>query len=112
MRDGTTLTVLADPTRQAVLQLLRHRPLPVGELATRLPISRPAVSQHLRILRKAQLVREHREGTRHYFSLNPAGFAEARAYLDAMWQDALSAFAAHVTEQESIKKRKALSRKE
>jgi DNA-binding transcriptional ArsR family regulator len=106
------LTVLADPTRQVLLQMLRHKPLPVGELAVRLPVSRPAVSQHLRILRKAQLVSEHRRGTRHYFSLNPAGFAEARAYLDAMWQDALTAFAAHVAEQESIKKQKAKRRKD
>jgi DNA-binding transcriptional ArsR family regulator len=54
------------------------------------------VSQHLRILKEAQLVREHRQGTRHYFGLNPAGFAGLREYADSMWQEALSAFAAHV----------------
>jgi len=106
MREQTILTVLADPTRQVVLQLLRHKPLPVGELAARLPISRPAVSQHLRTLKKAQLVREHRLGTRHYFSLDPAGFAQARAYIDNLWKDALNAFSAYVEEQESFKQRK------
>src|SRR5215470_6435504 len=106
MDEGSILTVLADPTRQEVLQLLRRKPLSVGALAMRLPVSRPAVSQHLRILKRARLVGEHRQGTRHFFSLNPAGFAEARAYIDAMWQDALNAFAQHVSEQESAKKEK------
>jgi DNA-binding transcriptional ArsR family regulator len=62
-------------------------------------VSRPAVSQHLKILKNAQLVREHRHGTRHYFGLNPAGFAGLRQYADSMWQQALNAFAAHVAEQ-------------
>ena len=65
-----------------------------------MPVSRPAVSQHLKILKDAQLVREHRHGTRHYFGLNPAGFAGLREYADAMWQQALSAFAAYVAEQQ------------
>jgi DNA-binding transcriptional ArsR family regulator len=95
------LTVIADPTRQQLLHLLRDRPQAVGALAKRLPISRPAVSQHLRVLQKARLVREHREGTRHYFSLDPAGFNEIRGYVDAMWEDALKAFSAHVVAQES-----------
>lgn len=93
------LAVLADPTRRSLLNLLRHKPLPVGELARQVPISRPAVSQHLRILKEAQLVREHRRGTRHYFGLNPEGFAGLREYADSMWQEALSAFAAYVAEQ-------------
>ena len=107
---SSALTAFADPTRQQLLQLLRDRPLAVGALAKRLPISRPAVSQHLRVLRQARLVREHREGTRHYFSLDPAGFNEIRGYVDAMWEDALSAFSAHAALQESrarkIKNRK------
>jgi DNA-binding transcriptional ArsR family regulator len=78
---------------------LRHKPLPVGELARQMPVSRPAVSQHLRILKEARLVREHRHGTRHYFGLNPEGFAGLREYADSMWQEALNAFAAYVAEQ-------------
>ncbi len=97
--DLSVLAVLADPTRRSLLDLMRHKPLTVGELARRMPISRPAVSQHLKILREAQLVREHRHGTRHYFTLNPAGFAGLREYADSMWQEALNAFAAHVAEQ-------------
>jgi DNA-binding transcriptional ArsR family regulator len=95
----SVLAVLADPTRQSLLQLLRRKPLPVGELARHVPVSRPAVSQHLKILKEAQLVREQREGTRHYFSMDPAGFAELRQYVDSMWQDALNAFAAYVATQ-------------
>jgi DNA-binding transcriptional ArsR family regulator len=59
------LAVLADPTRRVLLDLLRCKPLPVGELASQMPVSRPAVSQHLKVLKEAQLVREHRQGTRH-----------------------------------------------
>jgi DNA-binding transcriptional ArsR family regulator len=93
------LAVLADPTRRVLLDLLRRKPLPVGELASRMPVSRPAVSQHLKVLKEAQLVREHRQGTRHYFGLNPAGFAGLREYADSMWQEALNAFATYVAEQ-------------
>jgi DNA-binding transcriptional ArsR family regulator len=101
----SVLAVLADPTRQSLLQLLRRKPLPVGELARHVPVSRPAVSQHLKILRDARLVREQREGTRHYFSLDPGGFAELRQYVDSMWQDALNAFAAYVATQKKISAR-------
>jgi DNA-binding transcriptional ArsR family regulator len=94
------LAALADPTRQAILQLLRDHPMPVGEIAADMPISRPAVSQHLRILKEVHLVREERRGTRHYFELNPEGFGDLRAYIDSMWQDALQAFAQHVKKQE------------
>ena len=97
--DRSVLAVLADPTRQMLLDLVRRKPLSVGELAGHLPVSRPAVSQHLAVLRKARLVRERRRGTRHYFSLDPAGFGELREYVDAMWQDALNAFATYVAEQ-------------
>jgi DNA-binding transcriptional ArsR family regulator len=93
------LAVLADPTRRSLLDLLRHKPLPVGELARQMPVSRPAVSQHLKVLKEAQLVHEHRHGTRHYFGLNPAGFAGLREYADSMWQEALNAFAAYVADQ-------------
>ncbi len=97
--DAPVLAVLADPNRRLLLELLRREPLPVGELARRMPVSRPAVSQHLKILKEAQLVREHRHGTRHYFALDPAGFAGLREYADSMWQEALKAFAFYVAEQ-------------
>jgi DNA-binding transcriptional ArsR family regulator len=86
------LAAFSDPTRQAVLHLLRERPATVGELAERLPVSRPAVSQHLQILKAACLVREERRGTRHYFRLDPESLAELRAHIDSMWRDALAAF--------------------
>jgi DNA-binding transcriptional ArsR family regulator len=86
------LGAFSDPTRQAVLNLLRQRPSTVGELATQLPVSRPAVSQHLQVLKSAGLVEEERRGTRHYFRLNPKSLAELRAHVDAMWRDALTAF--------------------
>jgi len=97
--DLSVLAVLADPTRRTLLNLLRRESLPVGELARQMPVSRPAVSQHLRILRKAHLVREHRVGTRHYFGLDPIGFAGLREYADSIWQDALNAFAVYVAAQ-------------
>jgi DNA-binding transcriptional ArsR family regulator len=86
------LGAFSDPTRQAVLNLLRQRASTVGELATQLPVSRPAVSQHLQVLKSAGLVEEERRGTRHYFRLNPKSLAELRAHVDAMWRDALTAF--------------------
>jgi DNA-binding transcriptional ArsR family regulator len=86
------LGAFSDPTRQAVLNLLRERPSTVGELATQLPVSRPAVSQHLQVLKSVGLVEEERRGTRHYFRLNPKTLAELRAHIDSMWRDALVAF--------------------
>ena len=95
------LAVLADPTRQALLDLLREKPQRVGDLAARLPVSGPAVSQHLKVLQKAQVVRDEWRGTSHYFSLDPHGFEVVRKYADLMWQDALDAFAEYVNEQVS-----------
>jgi DNA-binding transcriptional ArsR family regulator len=89
---GALLSAFSDPTRQAVLNLLRERPCTVGELASRLPVSRPAVSQHLNVLKSAGLVGEERRGTRHYFHLNARTLAELRDHVDAMWRDALAAF--------------------
>jgi DNA-binding transcriptional ArsR family regulator len=86
------LGALSDPTRQAVLNLLRRKPSTVGELATQVPVSRPAVSQHLQVLKSAGLVEEERRGTRHYFRLNPKSLAELRTHIDSMWRDALTAF--------------------
>jgi DNA-binding transcriptional ArsR family regulator len=86
------LGAFSDPTRQAVLNLLRRRPATVGELAGQLPVSRPAVSQHLQVLKSVGLVEEERRGTRHYFRLNPKSLAELRAHVDSMWRDALAGF--------------------
>jgi DNA-binding transcriptional ArsR family regulator len=88
------LGVLGDPTRRAIFELLRSGPHSVGELASGLPVSRPAVSQHLRVLREAGLVSERREGTRRLYRVDPAGVTELRAYLDSFWDEALAGFKA------------------
>ena len=86
------LGLLGDPTRRAIFELLAQRPRSVGELARELPVSRPAVSQHLRALKDAGLVIDRAEGTRRIYHVNPAGVAALRAYLDRVWADALAAF--------------------
>ena len=90
------LGLLGDPTRRAIFELLARRSRSVGELAAELPVSRPAVSQHLRALKDAGLVVDRPEGTRRVYQLNPAGVAALRNYLDRVWSDALAAFQAAV----------------
>lgn len=90
------LEALGDPTRRAVLERLRAGPCSVGDLAAELPVTQPAVSQHLRALREAGLVSFQAEGTRRIYHLRPDGLRALRAYLDAFWGDALQAFA-HAT---------------
>ena len=90
------LAALADPMRREILEKLRAGPRPVGEIAAGMPISRPAVSQHLKVLKDSGLVAETRAGTRHYFAIAPQGIGELRAYVDALWSDALATFARHV----------------
>jgi DNA-binding transcriptional ArsR family regulator len=85
---------LADPTRRAVLELLRQGPRPVGDIARDLPVSRPAVSQHLRVLKEAGLVTERRDGTRRLYRIDPDGLAAIRDYFDDFWNEALAAFQA------------------
>jgi DNA-binding transcriptional ArsR family regulator len=92
MAYGEAMAALADPTRRAVFERLRRGPRPVVEIARGLPVSRPAVSQHLRILKDAGLVRERREGTRNFYSVNGDGLAELREYFEEVWDDALAAF--------------------
>jgi DNA-binding transcriptional ArsR family regulator len=89
-----SLTALADPTRRAILEMLREGPMSVGELAESMPVSRPAVSQHLAVLREAKLVSEERQGTRHIYRADPEGLAALKAYLDDYWGDVLGEFAA------------------
>jgi DNA-binding transcriptional ArsR family regulator len=88
------MTALADPTRRAIIEALRAGPLPVGHIARSLPVSRPAVSQHLRVLCDAGLLAVTPQGNRRLYRLEPAGISDLRLYLDRLWDDALAAFAA------------------
>lgn len=90
--DAGGLSLLGDPTRRAIFELLARRPSSVGELADQLPISRPAVSQHLRVLKDGGLVVSRAEGTRRVYRLNPEGVTALRAYLDRVWAEALTSF--------------------
>lgn len=92
MTYGNTLAALADPTRRRVMESLRSGPRAVGEIARGMPVSRPAVSQHLKVLKEAGLVTERAEGTRHVYYLDPKGLAALRAWLDQFWDQALAAF--------------------
>ena len=94
MAANAQLAALADPTRRAIFERLAAAPAAVGVLADGLPVSRPAVSQHLRVLRDAGLVSERAEGSRRIYRINPAGIASLRAYLDRFWDGALEAFRA------------------
>jgi DNA-binding transcriptional ArsR family regulator len=86
------LAVLADPTRRTLVEQLRNGPMTVTQLSETTPVTRSAVSQHLQLLKAAALVVERREGTRHFYSLEPAAFGELRAYVDQLWSDALGNF--------------------
>jgi DNA-binding transcriptional ArsR family regulator len=86
------LDALGDPTRRAVLEALREGARPVGEIAKHVPVSRPAVSQHLRVLKEAGLVRDRRDGTRRLYSVDTTGLAALRAYLERYWDSALAAY--------------------
>jgi DNA-binding transcriptional ArsR family regulator len=85
-------TALADPTRRTILELVAVRPRAVGELAELLPVTRPAVSQHLKLLKTAGLVRDRAEGTRRIYRANPDGLRDLRAELDRFWNQALTNF--------------------
>lgn len=89
---GSQLQALADPTRRRVFETLRRGPRAVGEIAGDLPVSRPAVSQHLKVLGDAGLVVSRAEGTRRLYSVDPHGVDALRAWLDGFWNDALEAF--------------------
>jgi len=91
---SAALTALGDPTRQSIVECLASGPLAVTDLAARLPISRPAVSQHLKILTNVGVVGHRAIGTRRVYHLDPAGLAAIRSYLDGVWTQALTSFAA------------------
>ena len=86
------LAALGDATRRAILGRLRRGPMAVGQLAREFPVSRPAISQHLRVLKDARLVADRAEGTRRLYQLDPTGFDSLRDYLDQFWTEALKAF--------------------
>ena len=84
--------VLGDPTRRAIFELVAERAQPVGEIAGRLPVTRPAVSQHLKVLKQAGLVFDRAAGTRRIYYVDPAGVAELKSYFEQFWNKALDAF--------------------
>jgi len=86
------ISALADPTRRAVLERLKEGPRPVGEIARGLPVTRPAVSQHLKVLKDAGLVADKSVGTRRIYYIDPKGLGAMRAWLDQFWEQALDAF--------------------
>jgi DNA-binding transcriptional ArsR family regulator len=98
-RSDDAWTALGDPSRRAIVERLAERPRAVGELADELPISRPAVSQHLKVLKDAGLVAERVAGTRRIYRLNPEGVAALRDQLDTYWNRALSGFQDAVEEE-------------
>lgn len=94
MKSMDALEALGDGTRRKIIELLSSRPRSVGEIARELPVSRPAVSQHLRVLKSAGLVTRRQEGTRNIYQLDPAGVATMRRYLDSLWEAALTQYKA------------------
>ena len=93
---SAVFTALSDPTRRIVLERLRPGPLAVGEIARGLSVSRPAVTQHLKVLKDAGLVADHAEGTRRVYRIDPHGLGQLRGWLDQFWETALDAFKAEV----------------
>jgi DNA-binding transcriptional ArsR family regulator len=105
LQDG--LTALGDPTRLAIFEMLGDHPQAVNQLAAGLPVSRPAVSQHLRVLKDARLVRDRREGARRIYELNPEGLALLRDHFAQLWDQALSAFKKFAEEEHQKEKNNA-----
>ncbi len=93
MTNALPFAALAEPMRQTIVERLGERPMAVGELAKGLPVTRPAVSQHLKVLKAARLVRDEAVGTRRIYSIDPAGLGAIRAWLDRFWDEALAAYA-------------------
>lgn len=94
MTYDTVLAAMSDPTRRAVLEMLRDGPRSVAQIAQHLPVSRPAVSQHLKVLKRADLVCERREGTRRLYGVDAAGLEALKSYLEEFWANALADFKA------------------
>jgi len=100
MAYAEVLEALADPTRREIFEKLRQGESPVGALAEGMPVSRPAVSQHLKVLKEAGLVTERKDGTRRFYSVDREGLAELRDYLEGFWEDVLANFAVHLEMQQ------------
>ncbi len=92
MANISSLDALGDPTRRSLFELLRQGPRSVNDLAASLPVSQPAVSQHLKVLKGASLVRAQVRGSRRIYSIDPAGLADLRSYVDSLWDDVLAAY--------------------
>jgi DNA-binding transcriptional ArsR family regulator len=97
---SSAFAALSEPMRVAILERLAERPMAVGELAEALPVSRPAVSQHLKVLKAASLVEAEARGTRRVYRIDPAGLGPIRIWLDRHWERALAAFAEEVEREE------------
>jgi DNA-binding transcriptional ArsR family regulator len=100
MTYGMALAALSDPTRRLVFERILTAPRPVAAIAEGLPVSRPAVSQHLKVLKDAGLITERRNGTRRLYVANPQALGELRAAIEAMWQEALGGMAAVLDEEQ------------
>jgi DNA-binding transcriptional ArsR family regulator len=96
MDAAAALAALADPTRREIFERLRAGPRAVGEIAHGLPVTRPAVSQHLAVLKAAGLVKDQADGTRRVYEIDPKGLGAIRAWLDQFWDTALTSFKAEV----------------
>jgi DNA-binding transcriptional ArsR family regulator len=105
MAYGDALAALADPTRRRVFERLKSGPRPVGAIARGMPVSRPAVSQHLKALKEAGLVADRPEGTRRVYFIDPHGLGALRKWLDQFWDEALAAFQAEVEKASNEKDR-------
>ena len=101
MAYAEVLSALADPTRRHILEALRHHPMSVREIADRQPVSRPAVSQHLKTLESARLVSVEPQGNRRLYAVNREGLDEIRWYLDWFWSDVLSAYSARIKQEKN-----------
>ena len=101
----TALAALGDPTRREIFERIAERPRAVGEIARLLPVSRPAVSQHLRVLKAAGLVAERAQGTRRIYSIDPHGLGPLRAWLDRFWDASLESFRAEIERSEDVQHR-------
>ena len=106
MAYGDALAALADPTRRAVFERLRGGPASVGDIAADLPVSRPAVSQHLKVLKEAGLVRDEAHGARRVYEVDATGLGELRAWLERFWDEALEAYKAEVERSPQPRRRK------
>jgi DNA-binding transcriptional ArsR family regulator len=101
MTNNTQLTALADPTRRTIFELVAERPRSVAEITRALPVTQSAVSQHLKVLREAQLVRAEPKGASNIYHIDPAGLGRMRAWLDRLWGSALEEFRREVEKEES-----------